>query len=286
MSSLLKSSLGACLALFAVLAFAASAQASSSEIVSAERIDDTAIFVTVSTTYDGCVGGSNCSWTPVAYSVPAGSPCPSLPTAAAYVATGETAVGNGLQEYSGTVSSASDDPQVCSYVSTSNAYVLIAAIPMPTLADDDGYVETLYFSEARYFTRRFLRNSRWKYGYNRGVGFRQRCHRVSRTKIRCSVRWRYKGRYVGYVSHRAYVDNGDQMISSRANIKHHKPKKKKRGGSGGGSRGNCDSSYPTVCIPPPPPDLDCPEIPYQDFAVTGSDPHGFDGDRDGIGCES
>jgi len=49
--------------------------------------------------------------------------------------------------------------------------------------------------------------------------------------------------------------------------------------------GNCDPSYPTVCIPPPPPDLDCKHIPYRRFTVVGSDPHRFDGDNDGIGCE-
>jgi hypothetical protein len=49
---------------------------------------------------------------------------------------------------------------------------------------------------------------------------------------------------------------------------------------------DCDSSYPDVCIPPYPPDLDCPEIEFQDFAVVGSDPHGFDREGDGIGCES
>ncbi|MEZ4676698.1 MAG: SH3 domain-containing protein [Caldilineaceae bacterium] len=48
---------------------------------------------------------------------------------------------------------------------------------------------------------------------------------------------------------------------------------------------NCDPSYPTVCIPPYPPDLDCGEIPYRRFAVVGADPHRFDGDHDGIGCE-
>lgn len=48
----------------------------------------------------------------------------------------------------------------------------------------------------------------------------------------------------------------------------------------------CDPSYPGVCIPPYPPDLDCPEIGPRRFQVTGSDPHGFDGDNDGIGCES
>lgn len=49
---------------------------------------------------------------------------------------------------------------------------------------------------------------------------------------------------------------------------------------------NCDPSYPDVCIAPPPPDLDCGEIEYRNFRVTGDDPHRFDGDKDGIGCES
>jgi micrococcal nuclease len=51
------------------------------------------------------------------------------------------------------------------------------------------------------------------------------------------------------------------------------------------SPGNCHPSYPTVCIPPPPPDLDCGEIPYRRFTVLPPDPHRFDGDRDGLGCE-
>ena len=54
----------------------------------------------------------------------------------------------------------------------------------------------------------------------------------------------------------------------------------------GGSSGKCDPSYPTVCIPPYPPDLDCKDVPYKRFKVVGGDPHGFDGDRDGIGCET
>ena len=48
----------------------------------------------------------------------------------------------------------------------------------------------------------------------------------------------------------------------------------------------CDPSYPTVCIPPPPPDLDCSDIPYRNFVVLPPDPHGFDRDHDGIGCET
>jgi micrococcal nuclease len=49
---------------------------------------------------------------------------------------------------------------------------------------------------------------------------------------------------------------------------------------------NCHPSYPTVCIPPPPPDLDCKDVSYRRFKVVGSDPHRFDGDNDGVGCES
>lgn len=54
----------------------------------------------------------------------------------------------------------------------------------------------------------------------------------------------------------------------------------------GGSGGNCDPSYPTVCIPPPPPDLDCKDVPYRRFQVLPPDPHRFDRDNNGIGCES
>lgn len=37
---------------------------------------------------------------------------------------------------------------------------------------------------------------------------------------------------------------------------------------------------------PYPPDLDCSQIEERDFQVQPGDPHGFDGDDDGIGCES
>ncbi len=47
----------------------------------------------------------------------------------------------------------------------------------------------------------------------------------------------------------------------------------------------CDPAYPGVCIPPPPPDLDCADVAYLRFTVLEPDPHRFDGDHDGIGCE-
>src|SRR5688500_14781549 len=53
---------------------------------------------------------------------------------------------------------------------------------------------------------------------------------------------------------------------------------------------NCELSYPGLCIPNGSADIDCGEIAARRFAVVwtvpNADPHGFDGDGDGIGCES
>ncbi|PLS75438.1 MAG: nuclease [Actinobacteria bacterium] len=51
--------------------------------------------------------------------------------------------------------------------------------------------------------------------------------------------------------------------------------------------GNCHPAYPDDCIPPAPPDLDCPDITRKvrvDHAH--GDPHRFDADNDGWGCDS
>lgn len=49
--------------------------------------------------------------------------------------------------------------------------------------------------------------------------------------------------------------------------------------------GACDPSYPSTCIPPAPPDLNCGDIGARGFTVRDPDPHGFDGDGNGVGCE-
>ncbi|MDP8887118.1 MAG: PKD domain-containing protein, partial [Thermoproteota archaeon] len=49
---------------------------------------------------------------------------------------------------------------------------------------------------------------------------------------------------------------------------------------------SCDSSYPNLCIPPPPPILACDDVEATNFEVQSPDPHGFDVDNDGIGCET
>lgn len=47
---------------------------------------------------------------------------------------------------------------------------------------------------------------------------------------------------------------------------------------------NCDPNY-TPCVPNVSYDLDCPDIGFM-VRVIGSDPHRFDRDKDGYGCES
>lgn len=52
-----------------------------------------------------------------------------------------------------------------------------------------------------------------------------------------------------------------------------------------GIASGCDPSYPELCLPSFP-DLDCADVGARRFTVYPPDPHGFDGDYDGVGCES
>ena len=57
------------------------------------------------------------------------------------------------------------------------------------------------------------------------------------------------------------------------------------GGASQEERFSCDPSYPDFCISRPPPDLDCGDISGKNFKVLAPDPHRFDRDKDGVGCE-
>jgi micrococcal nuclease len=59
-----------------------------------------------------------------------------------------------------------------------------------------------------------------------------------------------------------------------------------QGAGGGGGEQRCDPAYPGACIPSPPPDLDCADISFRHFQVLPPDPHNFDGDHNGVGCET
>ncbi len=52
-----------------------------------------------------------------------------------------------------------------------------------------------------------------------------------------------------------------------------------------GLESNCSSAYPQKCIPPAPPVLKCKDVGQKNFLVLPPDPHNFDPDGDGIGCE-
>jgi hypothetical protein len=105
-------------------------------------------------------------------------------------------------------------------------------------------------------------------------------------KDRSSRSGRYKtqlpdkpGRYRAEVSRKALRYDLCEDATSRTRRHKH------ASGGGGGGGGGCDPAYPTVCIPSPPPDLDCGDVPYTNFRVRPPDPHNFDGDGDGRGCE-
>jgi hypothetical protein len=50
---------------------------------------------------------------------------------------------------------------------------------------------------------------------------------------------------------------------------------------------SCDPAYPDVCIPPVGQgDLDCGDVTYRRFRVLPPDPHRFDREGDGLGCEN
>ncbi len=51
------------------------------------------------------------------------------------------------------------------------------------------------------------------------------------------------------------------------------------------SKQNCDPAYPDLCVPKDSPDLKCSDVEERNFKVLPPDPHKFDRDRNGIGCE-
>jgi hypothetical protein len=101
----------------------------------------------------------------------------------------------------------------------------------------------------------------------------------------CTAKWRLKMTQTARFQAISPQQDDDHLAGKSKRIRVRViPKPQPSGGGGGG--GGCDPSYPTVCIKPPPPDLDCGDIPHTNFKVVGSDPHGFDGDNDGVGCET
>ncbi len=49
---------------------------------------------------------------------------------------------------------------------------------------------------------------------------------------------------------------------------------------------DCDPSYPDLCLPIGGPAVNCGDLDERRFAVLAPDPHGFDANHNGVGCES
>jgi endonuclease G len=79
----------------------------------------------------------------------------------------------------------------------------------------------------------------------------------------------------GVIEARKYSVRGDRSLSSTPTTTTTTTK-----------QSNCSPAYPGVCIPPAPPDLSCKDVPYKRFKALPSDPHNFDGNKDGVACES
>jgi hypothetical protein len=57
------------------------------------------------------------------------------------------------------------------------------------------------------------------------------------------------------------------------------------GNENGNHTGNSDPAYPRVCIESPPLDLNCPDVPHEQYKVLPPDPHRLDRDGNGIRCK-
>ena len=121
--------------------------------------------------------------------------------------------------------------------------------------------------------------------------YRVSCGRLSASRVRCRASWIHRGLWHATVTVHTEWDGSDAYYVWTSSVKAPArpsspspsppvpaPKPK--------PTPSCNPAYPTVCIPNVPYDLDCPEISAHDFAVPGDDPYGFDGDNDGVGCET
>lgn len=107
--------------------------------------------------------------------------------------------------------------------------------------------------------------------------------RAKASNSQCKARWRIKMTQTARFQAISPQQDADHLAGRSKRVRVRVIAKAPPSGDGDG---NCDLSYPTVCIPSPPPDLDCSQVNATNFKVTGNDPHGFDGDNDGIGCET
>ncbi len=102
-----------------------------------------------------------------------------------------------------------------------------------------------------------------------------------------AVPYRYQSQFVAAERAARAGDRGSgRRRRARATRRARRPSARSSTTAVTGNRPGCDPAYPGVCIPPSPPDLDCADVTFRRFRVLSPDPHRFDLNHDGVGCES
>ena len=79
------------------------------------------------------------------------------------------------------------------------------------------YVNTVAMRKAAIATRLALRRA---YGarFARASGYHERCRRIARTRVRCSVAWKHAGRWTGYVDVAGLIRDNDRLVTTHVHV--------------------------------------------------------------------
>ncbi|WP_445152446.1 hypothetical protein [Baekduia sp. Peel2402] len=79
------------------------------------------------------------------------------------------------------------------------------------------YVNTVAMRKAAIATRLALRRA---YGakFAQASGYHERCRRVARTRVRCSVAWERAGRWTGYVDVAGLIRDNDRLVTTHVHV--------------------------------------------------------------------
>jgi hypothetical protein len=79
------------------------------------------------------------------------------------------------------------------------------------------YVNTVAMRKAAIATRAALRAA---YGtrFAQASGYHERCRRIARTRVRCSVSWERAGRWTGYVDVAGLIRDNDRLVTTHVHV--------------------------------------------------------------------
>lgn len=79
------------------------------------------------------------------------------------------------------------------------------------------YVNTVAMRKAAIASRAALREA---YGarFAQASGYHERCRRISRTRVRCSVAWEHAGRWTGYVDVAGLIRDNDRLVTTHVHV--------------------------------------------------------------------